>query len=36
MLEDLIVFMLALGLFSLPFGVVGLIGCIVRPDVFKF
>ena len=36
MLEDLIIFMLAFGLFSLPFGVVGLIGCIVRRDVFKF
>ena len=36
MLEDLIIFMLELGLFSLSFCVVGLIGRIVRPDVFKF
>lgn len=36
MLEDLIICLLAFGLFSLPFGIVGLIGCIVRPDVFKF
>ena len=36
MLEDLIICMIAMGLLSLPFTLVGLVGCIVRPDVFKF
>lgn len=36
MLEDLIIYIIAFGLFSLPFCIVGVVGCIVRPDVFKF
>lgn len=36
MLEDILFFVIAMGLFSLPFTLVGLVGCIIRPDVFKF
>lgn len=36
MIENLVFCMVVFGATVVPVGIVGLIGCIVRPDVFKF
>lgn len=36
MFDDILFFIIAIGVIFLPFTLVGLVGCIVRPDVFKF
>lgn len=36
MTENIVFCMIVFGVTIVPFGIVGLVGCIVRPDVFKF